>query len=489
MSTADTHGFYIDTIIDDLETPLSAYLKIKEVYPYAFLFESVEDGDHFGRYSIITLDPDLIWQAYGEKAQIGRLNIHGEMIFTDEKKQTLDSLKDLIEAHKCPLPASLPPMMMGLFGVFGYDLIRLYEPLGPSKSDPKNLPDAVLVRPQIIMIFDNIKHEIMIICPLWDKKTDVSTKSDQDCEAAARRKIADLIDNLKASPIKPAANLIEQKVEFSSKIDASLFGDMVDKAKAYIQAGDIFQVVLSHRFIAPYSQNPFGFYRALRRLNPSPYLFYLNFDTFQLAGSSPEILIRVRDGKITLRPIAGTRPRGETPEKDLILEQELLNDPKERSEHLMLLDLGRNDVGRVAKPTTVRVASSFKIERYSHVLHIVSTVEGDAPENLNPIDALLCALPAGTLSGAPKVRAMEIIDELEENKRGVGYAGGVGYISANGNIDFCIVLRTALFAKGEITVQAGAGIVADSVAQSEYEETCHKAGALFKAANEAWRFS
>jgi anthranilate synthase component 1 len=267
------------------------------------------------------------------------------------------------------------------------------------------------------------------------------------------------------------------------------YGRMVEASKEYIAAGDIFQVVPSHRFEAPFNLDPFSFYRSLRRHNPSPYLYYLNFGDFQLAGSSPEILVRVRDGKLTIRPIAGTRPRGKTPEQDKALEEELLADPKELSEHLMLLDLGRNDVGRIAKPATVRVTEKFVIERYSHVMHIVSNVEGDAPDDIDAVDALLAALPAGTLSGAPKVRAMEIIDELESVKRGVLYGGGAGYISSTGTVDICIVLRTALFKDRMIYVQAGAGVVADSVPQTEYEETCHKAGALIKAAQDAWRYS
>ena len=283
-----------------------------------------------------------------------------------------------------------------------------------------------------------------------------------------------------------------------SKIDSTAYGQMVEAAKRYIAAGDIFQVVPSHRFSAPFPNDPFSFYRSLRRTNPSPFLFYLNFGPFQLAGSSPEILVRLRDGKVSIRPIAGTRPRGKTPDADLALEAELLADPKERAEHLMLLDLGRNDVGRAVAPRPgenqdiskprVRVTESFVIERYSHVMHIVSNVEGDAPRDLDPVDLILTALPAGTLSGAPKVRAMQIIDELESEKRGVGYGGAAGYISANGSVDTCIVLRTALFSDGALYVQAGGGVVADSDPQAEYEETVHKSNALRRAAEEAWRF-
>jgi anthranilate synthase component 1 len=277
---------------------------------------------------------------------------------------------------------------------------------------------------------------------------------------------------------------------------------MVEKAKVYIRAGDIFQVVPSQRFRAPFTLDTFAFYRSLRRMNPSPFLFFLNFGNFQLAGSSPEIMVRLRDNRITIRPIAGTRPRGKTPEEDLALEKDLLSDPKELSEHLMLLDLGRNDVGRVAslrepgrndapqryRGPNVRVTQSFGIERYSHVMHIVSNVEGEAPEGVDPIDVIMAALPAGTVSGAPKVRAMEIIDELESEKRGISYAGAAGYISSEGEVDTCILLRTALFKDGMMYVQAGGGVVADSDPVAEYEETMDKSRALRRAAEEAWRF-
>jgi anthranilate synthase component 1 len=294
-------------------------------------------------------------------------------------------------------------------------------------------------------------------------------------------------------------------MDFTTPVSRADYAEVVAKAKDYIAAGDIFQVVASHRFRAPFDLPAFALYRSLRRTNPSPFLFFLNLDGFNLVGSSPEILVRLRDGKITIRPIAGTRPRGATPEEDAALERELLADPKERAEHLMLLDLGRNDVGRVAmlnqhgrnappeqtrpKGPNVRVTESFTIERYSHVMHIVSNVEGTAPEGVDPVDVLMAALPAGTLSGAPKVRAMEIIDELEVEKRGIGYAGAVGYFGADGAVDTCIVLRTALVKDGMMYVQAGGGIVADSDPDAEYDETLHKSRALKRAAEEAWRFS
>ncbi|ADU14536.1 anthranilate synthase component I [Asticcacaulis excentricus] len=472
-------------LTDDLETPVSAYLKLAKSRAFSFLFESVEGGALAGRYSILTLRPDLVWRCFGERAEIAR----GEAaiakgLYEAESAPTLESLRALVTAHRLEIPADLPPMISGLFGVFGYDLIRRYEPLGPANPDPLSLPDAVVCRPSVICVFDNVKHEILLATTVWPG----AGVNAQTAYSSALSRLDQVEEDLRLPlPPKPVAMEREQPA-LTSPTSAADYSAMVEKAKEYIAAGDIFQVVPSHRFEAPFDLDPFAFYRSLRRQNPSPYLFYLDFGNFQLAGSSPEILVRVRDGKLTIRPIAGTRPRGKTPEEDKALEAELLADPKELSEHLMLLDLGRNDVGRVAKPASVRVTQKFYIERYSHVMHIVSNVEGDAPENLDPVDALLAALPAGTLSGAPKVRAMEIIDELESVKRGVGYAGGVGYISGSGSLDVCIVLRTALFKDEKIYVQAGAGVVADSVPLTEYQETVHKASALIKAASEAWRY-
>ncbi|MDV6329330.1 anthranilate synthase component I [Asticcacaulis sp. 201] len=471
-------------LIDDLETPVSAYLKLSRNRPYSFLFESVEGGALSGRYSILTLSPDLVWRCFGNAAEISKGADIPAGIYTPESLTTLDSLRALVAANRMDIPEGLPPMVSGLFGVFGYDMIRLMEPLGEANPDPLELPDACLVRPSVVCVFDNVAHEILLASPVWP-----DARSAQDAYSAALARLdaveADLRIPLAAQP----ALQDHHQAPLTSPTSPLDFKDMVGKAKEYIAAGDIFQVVLSHRFEAPYPLDPFAFYRSLRRHNPSPYLFYLNFGDFQLAGSSPEILVRIRDGKLTIRPIAGTRPRGKTAEQDKALEAELLADPKELSEHLMLLDLGRNDVGRVAKPASVKVTEKFVIERYSHVMHIVSNVEGDAPDDLDPVDALLAALPAGTLSGAPKVRAMEIIDELEDVKRGAGYGGGAGYISSGGSVDVCIVLRTALFKDRNIYVQAGAGVVADSVPQMEYEETCHKAGALIKAAQDAWRYT
>jgi anthranilate synthase component 1 len=484
-------------LIDDLETPVSAYLKIGHGRPYAFLFESVEGGAFRARYSIITLNPDLVWRCRGDQAEIAEGEAIAAGRFTPQTGGALDSLRDLVAASRIELPAGLPPPSAGLFGVMGYDMIRLAERLPDVNPDPLDLPDGVMTRPSIVAIFDAIAQEIILVTPVRP-----GAAAAGDAYAAAQGRLQAVMADLKRPAPPLAGDGKPEPDAFTSPISRERYGEIVEKAKDYIRAGDIFQVVPSQRFRSPYSRDPFALYRSLRRMNPSPFLFYLNFGDFQLAGSSPEILVRLRDGKITIRPLAGTRPRGATPTEDLALEQELLADPKERAEHLMLLDLGRNDVGRVAMlkerganapPQTrasprVRVTASFFVERYSHVMHLVSNVEGDAPEGLDPVDVVMAALPAGTLSGAPKVRAMEIIDELEIEKRGVGYAGCAGYFGCDGSVDTCIILRTALFKDGTMYVQAGGGVVADSDPDAEYEETLHKARALRRAAEESWRF-
>ncbi len=482
-------------LIDDLGTPVSAYLKIGRRGPYGFLFESVEGGAWRGRYSIIALHPDLVWQAHGDKAEIATGAAIGRREFTPEPLPALDSLRALIAASSITLPDSLPPMAAGLFGTIGYDMIRLAEPVGPAKPDVLGLPDAVMIRPSVVAVFDAIAQEIVLITPVRPDGADAKT-----AYAAAQARIQAVRDDLRRPLPLPPQGDPKPENPMESKTSREDYHRVVGRAKAYIEAGDIFQVVPSHRFSAKLPGDPFALYRSLRRTNPSPFLYYLNFDGFQLVGSSPEILVRLRDGKVTIRPIAGTRPRGATLEEDQRLERELLADPKEIAEHLMLLDLGRNDVGRavmlrdeganapVSTRPRVRVTEQYKVERYSHVMHIVSNVEGDAPEGLDPVDVILTALPAGTLSGAPKVRAMQIIDELETEKRGLVYAGAAGYISANGSVDTCIVLRTALVKDGVMYVQAGGGVVADSDPDAEYDETLHKSRALRRAAAEAWRF-
>jgi len=484
-------------LIDDLETPVSAYLKIGHGRPYAFLFESVEGGAWRGRYSVIALKPDLVWRCRGDKAEIAQGADIEAGVFAPQAGGALDSLRDLIARSRIELPAGLPPMAAGVFGAIGYDMIRLVEKLPDVNPDPLGLPDGVMTRPSVVAIFDAIAQEIVLAAPVRP-----SAASAEAAYAQATARLEGVMADLRTPTPPLLGDGTPEPDRFTTPVSREDYRAVVARAKAYIGAGDIFQVVPSHRFRSPFGADPFALYRSLRRTNPSPFLFYLNFGDFQLAGSSPEILVRLRDGKITIRPIAGTRPRGATPEEDAALEQELIADPKERAEHLMLLDLGRNDVGRVAmlrqagsnapqpqaKGPRVRVTDSFFVERYSHVMHLVSNVEGDAPEGLDPVDVLMAALPAGTLSGAPKVRAMEIIDELEIEKRGIGYAGAVGYFGADGSVDTCIVLRTALFKDGQMYVQAGGGVVADSDADAEYDETLHKARALRRAAEEAWRF-
>ena len=484
-------------LIDDLETPVSAYLKIGHGQPYAFLFESVEGGAWRGRYSVITLKPDLVWRCRGDQAEIAEGDDIAAGRFTPQAAGSLDSLRDLVAACRLDIPAGLPPMVAGVFGALGYDMVRLVERLPHVNPDPLNLPDGVMTRPSVVAIFDSIGQEIILATTVrpdgW---------SAEAAYAAAQARLAAVVADLAGPTPALKRDGAPQADAFTTPISREAYREIVGKAKAYIRAGDIFQVVPSHRFRAPFALDPLALYRSLRRTNPSPFLFYLNFGDFQLAGSSPEILVRLRDGKITIRPLAGTRPRGATPEEDLAHEQALIADPKERAEHLMLLDLGRNDVGRVAmlrqpgrnaataqpKGPSVRVTDSFFVERYSHVMHLVSNVEGDAPEGVDPVDVLMAALPAGTLSGAPKVRAMEIIDELEIEKRGIAYAGAVGYFGADGSVDTCIVLRTACFKDGQMYIQSGGGVVADSDPDAEYDETLHKARALRQAAEDAWRF-
>jgi anthranilate synthase component 1 len=484
-------------LINDLETPVSAYLKLAHGRPYAFLFESVEGGAWRGRYSVIAMKPDLVWRCRGDQAEIAQGADIEAGKFTAQAGGALDSLRDLVAASRLDLPAGLPPMSAGVFGAIGYDMIRLVEKLPNVNPDPLDLPDGLMIRPSVVAIFDAIAQEIILVTTVRPGAETAKAAYD-----AATTRLGNVRNDLKTAAPPLAGDGVPEPDAFTTPVSREDYRAIVAKAKDYILAGDIFQVVPSHRFRAPFTRDPFALYRSLRRMNPSPFLFYLNFGDFQLAGSSPEILVRLRDGKITIRPIAGTRPRGATPEEDRALEAELIADPKERAEHLMLLDLGRNDVGRVAmlnkqganeppKPSKgahVRVTASFFVERYSHVMHLVSNVEGDAPEGLDPVDVLMAALPAGTLSGAPKVRAMQIIDELEREKRGIAYAGAVGYFGADGSVDTCIVLRTACFKDGTMYVQAGGGVVADSDADAEYDETLHKARALRRAAEESWRF-
>jgi anthranilate synthase component I len=472
------------SLVADLETPVSAFLKVAN-RPMSFLLESVEGGASRGRYSIIGLEPDVIWRAVGHRAEIvrGRAAPDG---FAPCPQSPLEALRTLLAESRIALPHDLPPMAAGLFGYLGYDMVRLMEDLPATNPDPIGLADAILTRPTLIIVFDTVKDTIAVVTPVRPQPG-VSAKA---ALARAAERISGVVNALDAPLDKQAAG--EEAgpiaVPAQSNTDPAAFKAMVLRAKEYIAAGDIFQVVLSQRFEAPFTLAPFSLYRALRRVNPAPFLYFLDYGAFAIAGSSPEILVRLRGPTVTIRPIAGTRPRGATPHEDKALEDELLADPKERAEHLMLLDLGRNDVGRVAAIGTVNVTDQFFIERYSQVMHIVSNVEGKLADGRDALDALVAGFPAGTVSGAPKVRAMQIIDELEKEKRGL-YAGCVGYFSAAGEMDTCIVLRTALVKDGKMYVQAGAGIVADSEPAFEQQECINKAKALFRAADEARRFA
>jgi anthranilate synthase component 1 len=474
------------TLVADLETPVSAFLKLGGGKANSFLLESVEGGAVRGRHSIIGIEPDLIWRSNGRAAQVNRTARTKPDAFTPCPEAPLDALRALIAESRIELPDSLPPMAAGVFGYLGYDMVRLMENLPAPNPDPIGIPDAVLVRPTIIVVFDAVKDSITIVTP-------VRPESGVDAKTALNRaveRLSGVVDSLDRPLDKSLAEYDEGPLDVPPKSNttAAEYKAMVLRAKEYIAAGDAFQIVLAQRFEAPFTLPPFSLYRALRRTNPSPYLYFLDLGGFAIAGSSPEILVKVGGETVTIRPIAGTRARGATPHEDKALEAELLADPKERAEHLMLLDLGRNDVGRVAQTGTVTVTDQYFVERYSHVMHIVSNVEGKLRPDCDALDALAAGFPAGTVSGAPKVRAMQIIDELEKEKRGL-YAGCVGYFSAVGEMDTCIVLRTALVKDGTMYVQAGAGVVADSNPESEQQECVNKAKALFRAAEEARRFA
>ncbi len=472
-------------LIADLETPVSAMLKLADGEVNSFLFESVEGGETRGRYSIIGLRPDLIWKCEDSKAAINSRALVDSDAFVPEQNAPLESLRKLIDATQLDVPRELPPMSSGLFGYMAYDMVREMERLPAPNPDPLNIPDGVYLRPTIVAIFDGVTGELDIVSPVWPEKG----LSAEAAYGRAEERIARVVHDLdRALPHQGARAEDLPTPTATSNTTHDEYLEIVAKAKDYIAAGDIFQVVPSQRFAVPFTLPPFALYRALRRLNPSPYLFFLNFGTHAIVGSSPEVLVKLRDGIVTIRPIAGTRPRGATREEDAELADDLLGDQKERAEHLMLLDLGRNDVGRVAKTGTVTVTESFKIENYSHVMHIVSNVTGEISPAFDALSALIGGFPAGTVSGAPKVRAMEIINELEKEKRGI-YAGGVGYFAADGSMDTCIALRTALVKDGTMYVQAGGGVVHDSNPEAEYEETVNKSRALVRAAEEAVKFA
>lgn len=468
----------------DLETPVSAYLKICGHSPYSFLLESVEGGSTLGRYSVIGTHPDLLWKCKKGIVET-KVSNDASWVSKEDSLTAIESLKQVIQDSTIDsVPEDLPPMCaLGMFGYIGYDMIRLVESIPDNNPDDLNVPDSVLMRPSMLVIFDNVKNRICIATPVYEHSGNSVMPADVAYNDAKSR----VVRAVKALHAPLDRTLLEHKTGLKSGQDPvsnteeKIYKQAVEKAVEYIRAGDVFQVVPSQRFSVDYDLPSFELYRSLRSVNPSPFLFHLSFDGFSMVGSSPEILVRVRDDKVTIRPIAGTRKRGKDLAEDKALEEELLADEKERCEHLMLLDLGRNDVGRVAKIGSVNVTEQFQVERYSHVMHIISNVEGDLRDDVDIVDALFAGFPAGTVSGAPKIRAMEIIDELEVSRRGT-YAGGVGYFSAR-SMDSCIALRTALVKDGKVHVQAGGGVVADSSPSFEHQECCNKAKAVLHAAD------
>ncbi|MBB5706879.1 anthranilate synthase component I [Sphingopyxis panaciterrulae] len=474
-------------LIADVETPVSAALKLIEPGRGDWVLESVESGETRGRYSLLGLDPDLMFEVTGDAARINRDWRHDRAAFSPVAAPALQALRDLVAECRFDVPEGLPKALATLVGFFAYETIGLVERVPRAPGAGLGLPDMIFVRPTTILVFDRLADELFLIAPIWPE---ADGAIDRMIDAAQDRldSIAARLETVSAHTDRATTEAQPDAIVRNAATTPERFADMVRTAKDYIAAGDIFQVVLSQRFSTPFDLPPFDLYRALRRINPSPFLYFLDLPGFALIGSSPEILVRVRDEEITIRPIAGTRPRGRTSAEDVENRESLLADPKERAEHLMLLDLGRNDVGRAAEGGSVTVTDSYTVEYYSHVMHIVSNVIGRLSPGKDAIDALFAGFPAGTVSGAPKVRACQIIAELEVDARGP-YAGGVGYFAPDGNMDSCIVLRTAIVKDGEMHVQAGAGIVADSDPAYEQRECEAKAGALFAAAREAVRLA
>ncbi len=470
----------------DLDTPVSLMLKLTGAQKDAFMLESVTGGEVRGRYSIIGMKPDLVWRCHGTTSALNRNARFDNAAFVDQDGDPMANLRALIAESRIDLPDDLPQAAAGLFGYLGYDMVRLVEHLPNVNPDPLGLPDALMLRPSVVAVLDGVKGEVTVVSPVWVN----DGQSARAAYAQAAERVMDAVRDLER-PLPTEARDLGDSVQAPPPVSNFAKADYlaaVNTAKDYIAAGDIFQVVPSQRWTQEFTYPPFTLYRSLRRTNPSPFMFYFNFGGFQVVGASPEILVRVFGNEVTIRPIAGTRPRGATPQEDRALEAELLADEKELAEHLMLLDLGRNDTGRVSKIGTVRPTEKFIIERYSHVMHIVSNVVGELAEGYDALDAFFAGMPAGTVSGAPKVRAMQIIDELEPEKRGV-YGGGVGYFSAGGDMDMCIALRTAVVQDHKLYIQAGGGVVYDSDPETEYQETMHKSNAIRRAAENAAQFS
>ncbi len=481
----------VTRLVADLETPVSAMLKLGADRPMSFLLESVEGGAVRGRYSIIGRDPDLIVRVADGTASINARAQDDPEAFEPVDARPLDAIRTQIDACRMALPDGVPAIAAGLFGFMGYEMVREMERLPEPKANALGLPDSLFLRPTVTIVFDSVTGEVIVTAPVWPGPgLDARTAYDRAVERL--QGVARDLDR----PLPAGTRHVAEKglaggqdgLKPQSNIAKADYLAAVEKAKDYIRAGDVFQVVPSQRFRVPFILPPFALYRSLRRLNPSPFLFYLNFGDFAVVGSSPELLVRLRDGTVTIRPIAGTAPRGKTPAEDRVLADALISDPKERAEHLMLLDLGRNDVGRVSETGSVQVTEDFAIEHYSHVMHIVSNVEGRLRADTDAIAALSAGFPAGTVSGAPKIRAMEIIHELEPERRNI-YAGMVGYFASDGSMDNCIALRTAVVKDGMMYVQAGGGVVADSDPEAEYQETVNKARALMRAAQEAPRYA
>ncbi|AGH48275.1 anthranilate synthase component I [Sphingomonas sp. MM-1] len=467
--------------IADVDTPIAAALKLIEPGRGDFLLESVEGGAARGRYTLLGLAPDLVFRAEGTRAAINRRWLADRDAFDPCAEDTLTAMRALVAACRMDVPEGLPSALACLVGYFAYETVGLVEKLPRPPANPLDLPDMLFVRPTLVLVFDRLADELFLIAPLWP---DSGLDGDAAVAGAVERIETAAARLAAALPPRAAVPADLPEVAPQPAVAPERYRDMVLRAKDYIAAGDIFQVVLAQRFSTPFPLPPFDLYRALRRINPSPFLYFLDMPGFAIIGSSPEILVRARAGEVTIRPIAGTRPRGRTAAEDAANRDSLLADPKERAEHLMLLDLGRNDVGRVAEAGSVTVTDSYTIEKYSHVMHIVSNVVGRLAPDKDALDALFAGFPAGTVSGAPKVRACEIIAELEPETRGA-YAGGVGYFSPDGSMDSCIVLRTAVVKDGVMHVQAGAGIVADSDPAYEQRECEAKSRALIAAAREA----
>ncbi|WP_108814975.1 anthranilate synthase component I [Loktanella sp. Alg231-35] len=472
-------------IAADLDTPVSLMLKLSGAGRNAFMLESVTGGEVRGRYSIVGMNPDLIWECRGTTSRVNREARFDDTAFAAQSEDPLTALRGLLAESRIDLPADLPAASAGLFGYLGYDTIRLVEHLPDINPDPLGLPDAVMLRPSIVAVLDGVKGDVILVAPAYVN----SGLSARAAYAQAAERVMDAQRALER-PMPSENRALAEPAPTAAPVSNFAHDEYlaaVEKAKDYIKAGDIFQVVPSQRWTQDFREPPFSLYRSLRRTNPSPFMFFFNFGGFQVIGASPEILVRVFGKEVTIRPIAGTRPRGATVAEDNANEVDLMADQKELAEHLMLLDLGRNDTGKVSKIGTVRPTEQFIVERYSHVMHIVSNVVGELADDQDALSAFFAGMPAGTVSGAPKVRAMEIIDELEPEKRGV-YGGGCGYFSANGDMDMCIALRTAVLQDEKLYIQAGGGVVYDSDPEAEYQETVHKSNAIRKAAADAAMF-